>query len=140
MNLCSSTKKVHQKEVQFSTDIFIFFSWKSWHRRWFAVTNRCLYYFQDNVESKPKGIVPLENVKVSQSLCMDFFSTHGLSRYKTFVVGQFLTSITCSIISQWYYHIKLINSCVTGPRDRWEGWEKSLLWDLHGGRGVCQGL
>jgi len=41
-------------------------SWKSWHRRWFAVTNRCLYYFQDNVESKPKGIVPLENVKVRE--------------------------------------------------------------------------
>lgn len=41
-----------------------FFSWKSWKRRWFVLSDRCLYYFQHTAENVPKGIIPLENVKV----------------------------------------------------------------------------
>ena len=43
--------------------IFIF-RWKNWKRRWFVLNDRCLYYFQYSAENVPKGIVPLENVKV----------------------------------------------------------------------------
>jgi len=38
--------------------------WKNWKRRWFVLNDRCLYYFQYSAENVPKGIVPLENVKV----------------------------------------------------------------------------
>ena len=40
------------------------FRWKNWKRRWFVLNNRCLYYFQHTSENSPKGIIPLENVKV----------------------------------------------------------------------------
>jgi len=39
-------------------------SWKSWKRRWFVLSDRCLYYFQHTAENVPKGIIPLENVSV----------------------------------------------------------------------------
>ena len=39
-------------------------SWKSWKRRWFVLNHRCLYYFQHTAENVPKGIIPLENVRV----------------------------------------------------------------------------
>jgi len=39
-------------------------SWKSWKRRWFVLSDRCLYYFQHTAETSPKGIIPLENVRV----------------------------------------------------------------------------
>jgi len=39
-------------------------TWKSWKRRWFVLSDRCLYYFQHTAETVPKGIIPLENVCV----------------------------------------------------------------------------
>ena len=30
-------------------------SWKSWKRRWFVLSDRCLYYFQHTAETVPKG-------------------------------------------------------------------------------------
>jgi len=39
-------------------------SWKSWKRRWFVLSDRCLYYFQHTAETAPKGIIPLENIAV----------------------------------------------------------------------------
>jgi len=41
-------------------------SWKTWKRRWFVLNDRCLYYFQHTAENVPKGIIPLENVRVRQ--------------------------------------------------------------------------
>jgi len=40
--------------------------WRTWKRRWFVLNNRCLYYFQDRNEKRPRGIIPLEGVKVQQ--------------------------------------------------------------------------
>jgi len=39
-------------------------NWKNWKRRWFVLNDRCLYYFQHTAENSPKGIIPLEGVKV----------------------------------------------------------------------------
>merc|ERR1719391_163950 len=39
-------------------------NWKNWKRRWFVLNDRCLYYFQHTAENVPKGIIPLENVRV----------------------------------------------------------------------------
>ncbi|TRY80813.1 hypothetical protein TCAL_09275 [Tigriopus californicus] len=56
-------------------------SWKNWKRRWFVLSDRCLYYFQHTAENVPKGIIPLENVKVrlmdnvdSKSFCFELYS------------------------------------------------------------------
>merc|ERR1712198_756561 len=37
---------------------------KNWKRRWFVLSDRCLYYFQHTAEKLPKGMIPLENIKV----------------------------------------------------------------------------
>lgn len=37
---------------------------KNWKKRWFTLVNGCLYYFENDTAKTPKGIVPLENLKV----------------------------------------------------------------------------
>ncbi|MFH4975376.1 hypothetical protein AB6A40_002085 [Gnathostoma spinigerum] len=37
---------------------------KSWKRRWFILADKCLYYFEHTTSKEPRGIIPLENVKV----------------------------------------------------------------------------
>jgi len=39
-------------------------SWKNWKRRWFVLSDSCLYYFKHTAENVPKGIIPLDNVSV----------------------------------------------------------------------------
>ncbi|KAH7724491.1 cytohesin-3 [Aphelenchoides avenae] len=38
--------------------------YKNWNRRWFVLSDKCLYYFEFTTDSEPKGIIPLENVRV----------------------------------------------------------------------------
>ncbi|KAK0397350.1 hypothetical protein QR680_002094 [Steinernema hermaphroditum] len=40
--------------------------YKSWKRRWFVLNDNCLYYFEYTTDKEPRGIIPLENVKVRQ--------------------------------------------------------------------------
>ena len=37
---------------------------KSWKKRWFLLSNSCLYYFKKPSDAAPKGFVPLENLHV----------------------------------------------------------------------------
>lgn len=37
---------------------------KSWKRRWFILSDKCLYYFEYTTDKEPRGIIPLENVSV----------------------------------------------------------------------------
>ena len=39
---------------------------KSWKKRYFVLTDNCLYYFVKESDNEPKGIVPLENLKVME--------------------------------------------------------------------------
>ncbi|KHJ86113.1 Sec7 domain protein, partial [Oesophagostomum dentatum] len=36
----------------------------SWKRRWFVLSDSCLYYFDQSGEKEPRGIIPLQNVGV----------------------------------------------------------------------------
>ncbi|KAJ3581989.1 hypothetical protein NHX12_016011, partial [Muraenolepis orangiensis] len=36
---------------------------KTWKRRWFILTDNCLYYFEYTTDKEPRGIIPLENLK-----------------------------------------------------------------------------
>ncbi len=37
---------------------------KSWRKRWFVLTDNCLYYFKSPSDKEPRGIIPLENLDV----------------------------------------------------------------------------
>ncbi|XP_022709060.1 cytohesin-1-like isoform X2 [Varroa jacobsoni] len=59
---------------------------KSWKRRWFILSDKCLYYFEFTTDKEPRGIIPLENVSVrdatdnnrsSRAHCFELFATAG---------------------------------------------------------------
>uniref|UniRef100_A0A7N6B6W6 Cytohesin 4b n=1 Tax=Anabas testudineus TaxID=64144 RepID=A0A7N6B6W6_ANATE len=39
---------------------------KTWKRRWFILTDNCLYYFEFTTDKEPRGIIPLENLCVRE--------------------------------------------------------------------------
>ncbi|XP_061770452.1 cytohesin 4b isoform X2 [Nerophis ophidion] len=39
---------------------------KTWKRRWFILTDSCLYYFEFTADKEPRGIIPLENLSVRE--------------------------------------------------------------------------
>uniref|UniRef100_A0A3B4YWR9 Cytohesin 4b n=1 Tax=Seriola lalandi dorsalis TaxID=1841481 RepID=A0A3B4YWR9_SERLL len=39
---------------------------KTWKRRWFILTDSCLYYFEFTTDKEPRGIIPLENLCVKE--------------------------------------------------------------------------
>ncbi|XP_071964011.1 cytohesin-1-like isoform X2 [Antedon mediterranea] len=39
---------------------------RSWKRRWFILTDNCLYYFEYTQDKEPRGIIPLENLDVRE--------------------------------------------------------------------------
>jgi len=39
---------------------------KTWKRRWFILSDNCLYYFKSPKDSEPCGIIPLENLLVEE--------------------------------------------------------------------------
>ncbi|XP_038835257.1 cytohesin 4b [Salvelinus namaycush] len=39
---------------------------KTWKRRWFILTDNCLYYFEYTTDKEPRGIIPLENLCVKE--------------------------------------------------------------------------
>ncbi|KAJ1526766.1 hypothetical protein ONE63_008341 [Megalurothrips usitatus] len=41
--------------------------YKSWKRRWFILNDNCLYYFEYTTDKEPRGIIPLENIKVREA-------------------------------------------------------------------------
>jgi len=54
---------------------------KSWKRRWFILNDNCLYYFEFTTDKEPRGIIPLENIRVrevsergSKQHCFELFS------------------------------------------------------------------
>uniref|UniRef100_A0A8P4KHQ8 Cytohesin 1a n=1 Tax=Dicentrarchus labrax TaxID=13489 RepID=A0A8P4KHQ8_DICLA len=39
---------------------------KTWKRRWFILTDNCLYYFEYTTDKEPRGIIPLENLSIKE--------------------------------------------------------------------------
>ncbi|KAL6102468.1 uncharacterized protein ACO6RY_02076 [Pungitius sinensis] len=56
---------------------------KTWKRRWFILTDSCLYYFEYTTDKDPIGIIPLENLCVgklcdsSKPFCLELYSPKG---------------------------------------------------------------
>lgn len=41
-------------------------NYKNWKKRWFVLSDNCLYYFVNANEKEPKGIIPLENIQIRE--------------------------------------------------------------------------
>ncbi|KAM6957221.1 cytohesin-3 [Aplochiton taeniatus] len=56
---------------------------KTWKRRWFILTDSCLYYFEYTTDKDPIGIIPLENLCVkdirdpSKQYCLEIYNPTG---------------------------------------------------------------
>ncbi|XP_075999270.1 cytohesin-2-like [Genypterus blacodes] len=56
---------------------------KTWKRRWFILTDNCLYYFEYTTDKDPIGIIPLENLSVrkpqdsSKQFCLELYNPKG---------------------------------------------------------------
>ncbi|XP_077980682.1 cytohesin-2-like isoform X2 [Glandiceps talaboti] len=58
---------------------------RNWKRRWFILTDNCLYYFEYTTDKEPRGIIPLENLLVKEidskesrkPWCFELFSSDG---------------------------------------------------------------
>lgn len=55
--------------------------YKSWKRRWFILNDNCLYYFEFTTDKEPRGIIPLENIKIrtipdrNKQHCFELYSS-----------------------------------------------------------------
>ncbi|RDD42053.1 Cytohesin-1 [Trichoplax sp. H2] len=64
-------------------------NYKSWRRRWFILTDNCLYYFRNTTDKEPRGIIPLENLNVrdcpdsKRPFCFEIFSSGVIKACKT---------------------------------------------------------
>ncbi|XP_029988250.1 cytohesin 4b [Sphaeramia orbicularis] len=56
---------------------------KTWKRRWFILTDSCLYYFEYTTDKEPRGIIPLENLCVREvpyprkPYCLELFNPNS---------------------------------------------------------------
>ncbi|KAG9263884.1 cytohesin-4 isoform X1 [Astyanax mexicanus] len=102
---------------------------KTWKRRWFILTDSCLYYFQYTTDKEPKGIIPLENLSVKEvddphkQFCLELFNPQckgqKIKACKTdpdgrVVVGQHQSYRICAASAEectdW---VEAIRACIT---------------------------
>ena len=73
--ICKASRKEHNFYI-----IIRIFRVKSWKRRWFILNDNCLYYFEFTTDKEPRGIIPLENIRVrevaerSKPHCFELFA------------------------------------------------------------------
>mmetsp|Transcript_48058 Transcript_48058/g.124835 ORF Transcript_48058/g.124835 Transcript_48058/m.124835 type:complete len:371 (+) Transcript_48058:156-1268(+) len=57
-----------------------------WSRRWFNVNNRCLYYFMGPQDEQPRGILPLEDIRLERTgpcdICLSTANKNGMKLLK----------------------------------------------------------
>ncbi|XP_059810188.1 cytohesin-3-like isoform X1 [Hypanus sabinus] len=93
---------------------------KTWKRRWFILTDNCLYYFEYTTDKEPRGIIPLENLCVKPSEdsrklnCFDLYSPnskgHTIKACKTDTDGR---------VVEGNHHFYRISAPSKEERDAW---------------------
>lgn len=70
---------------------------KSWCKRWFILSDNCLYYFKSPNDKEPRGIIPLENLEVKD--CVESRRQHVFE--------------ICSVQTVQFIHKGTIKACKT---------------------------
>ncbi|XP_051571908.1 cytohesin-3-like isoform X2 [Myxocyprinus asiaticus] len=102
---------------------------KTWKRRWFILTDSCLYYFQYTTDQEPKGIIPLENLSVKEvedthkQFCLELFSPHRkgemIKACKTETDGRVVMGkhqsyrLSAASVEEQTEWIQAIRACIT---------------------------
>eukprot|EP01094_Clydonella_sp_ATCC50884_P021102 TRINITY_DN4557_c0_g1_i1.p1 TRINITY_DN4557_c0_g1~~TRINITY_DN4557_c0_g1_i1.p1 ORF type:complete len:923 (+),score=331.36 TRINITY_DN4557_c0_g1_i1:136-2904(+) len=98
---------------------------KTWKKRWFVLTNNCLYYFREKADKDPCGIIPLESLEIISVP----FGKKGFRKY-AFIIqpqGGEGNIKACKLVDGNVVtgnHSRYIVSCET-ERER-EGWITSI--------------
>ena len=89
--------------------------YKSWKRRWFILNDNCLYYFEFTTDKEPRGIIPLENIRVREAAdrskphCFELFAASGnevIKACKTDSEGKVVEGIKCSALVFGWSHFQ----------------------------------
>lgn len=114
--------------------------YKSWKRRWFILNDNCLYYFEYTTDKEPRGIIPLENVKVDKSFSLEnileLASTYfNVCRIKI-TVGFILlfrcvkSMIGVNRIASSCMHAAVLKSLKHAKRILMDGYDENQSFDL----------
>jgi len=92
--------------------------YRSWKRRWFILSDNCLYYFEYTTDKEPKGIIPLENIQVREVAdrnkpnCFELFSVNNdvIKACKTDSEGK---------VVEGKHTVYRMSAATTEERDEW---------------------
>ncbi|KAJ8406657.1 hypothetical protein AAFF_G00295730 [Aldrovandia affinis] len=93
---------------------------KTWKRRWFILTDNCLYYFEYTTDKEPRGIIPLENLCVREvayprkPYCLELYNPNSkgqkIKACKTETDGR---------VVEGKHQSYMISAAVAEDRDHW---------------------
>ncbi|KAK1798842.1 hypothetical protein P4O66_007127, partial [Electrophorus voltai] len=93
---------------------------KTWKRRWFILTDNCLYYFEYTTDKEPRGIIPLENLCVKEVNCTR--KPYCLELYNPNSKGQKIKACkteTDGRVVEGKHQSYMICASSAGERDSW---------------------
>ncbi|XP_065193807.1 cytohesin-1-like [Sycon ciliatum] len=91
---------------------------KTWRRRWFILTENCLFYFKLPSDKEPRGIIPLENLGVRELAdnkrpqCFEIFSdaSSAIKACKTDSEGK---------VVEGHHNVYRIQAATAEEKDEW---------------------
>uniref|UniRef100_A0A8C9T8N7 Cytohesin 4b n=1 Tax=Scleropages formosus TaxID=113540 RepID=A0A8C9T8N7_SCLFO len=93
---------------------------KTWKRRWFILTDSCLYYFEYTTDKEPRGIIPLENLCVREVVCPR--KPYCLELYNPNSKGQKIKACkteTDGRVVEGKHQSYMISAATAEERDEW---------------------
>ncbi|KAJ8263904.1 hypothetical protein GJAV_G00142910 [Gymnothorax javanicus] len=93
---------------------------KTWKRRWFILTDNCLYYFEFTTDKEPRGIIPLENLCVREVCCQR--KPYCLELYNPNSKGQKIKACkteTDGRVVEGKHQSYMISAATAEERDHW---------------------
>ncbi|KAI1886673.1 hypothetical protein AGOR_G00198220 [Albula goreensis] len=93
---------------------------KTWKRRWFILTDNCLYYFEYTTDKEPRGIIPLENLCVREVVCPR--KPYCLELYNPNSKGQKIKACkteTDGRVVEGKHQSYMISAATAEDRDHW---------------------
>ncbi|TNN02696.1 hypothetical protein fugu_010183 [Takifugu bimaculatus] len=123
---------------------------KTWKRRWFILTDNCLYYFEYTTDKEPRGIIPLENLSIREvedprkPNCFELYIPNNrgqlIKACKTEADGRVvegnhmvyrISAPTPEEKDEWIHSIKYVNAAPPSSSGACHGRRRSLLCICH---------